>query len=56
MTRSPLDRCVCSHPRALHIGGGVCARCGCGRCEPSAAGYTERELADWVAYLMSDAA
>ncbi|HEV8573536.1 MAG TPA: hypothetical protein VGR43_02405 [Dehalococcoidia bacterium] len=49
-----LDRCVCSHPRAIHIRGGVCARCGCGRHESSAAGYTREEREEWQMYLMTD--
>jgi hypothetical protein len=49
----PLDRCVCSHPRAIHIGGGVCARCGCGAHLDSAAGYTKEEREGWQAYLLA---
>ena len=48
----PLDRCVCSHPRAIHIGGG-CARCECGAHLDSAAGYTKEEREGWKAYLLS---
>jgi len=46
-----LARCVCSHPKAIHIGGGVCFRCGCGRFGQSAAGYTREESAEWARWL-----
>ena len=54
-----LERCVCSHPRGIHIGGALCTRgCRCwhGRYTASAAGYTKEERRYWERYLAAEAA
>ena len=54
-----LARCVCSHPKAIHIGGETCTRgCKCwnGRFAQSAAGYTESQRKWWERWLQQEAA